>query len=157
MISYILRKNTNEESKVFGKYFAFPVISETVELSTLAEHMAKHNTPFSKGVIAGLLIDMVECVKELLLQGKNVKIDDLAIFSIGIRNTKGGAESEEKFIVTKNIAGVKLRSRATGSLTPKALMLDASLKRVTTLAPGQTIGAGGESGDDEGNDGDTRP
>ena len=89
MIRYVLRQNSNELSKVFGKFFAFPVIEETVDLAGLSEHMSSHNTPFSKGVIKGLLTDMVNCIKELLLEGKNVKIDDLAIFSIGIKNQNG--------------------------------------------------------------------
>jgi glucose/arabinose dehydrogenase len=38
-----------------------------------------------------MITDMVSCVKELTLQGFAVKIDDLAIFSIGIRNKEGAA------------------------------------------------------------------
>ena len=138
MIRYILRQNSNELSKVFGKYFAYPVIEETVNLDGLAGHMSSHNSPFSKGVIKGLLTDMVNCIKELLLEGKNVKIDDLAIFSIGIKNAKGGADSEEDFTVSKNVQSVKLRSRATGILVAKSLNLSASLKRATALTTSQS-------------------
>ena len=159
MIRYVLRQNSNELSKVFGKFFAFPVIEETVDLSGLSEHMSSHNTPFSKGVIKGLLTDMVNCIKELLLEGKNVKIDDLAIFSIGIKNQKGGADTEEDFSVTKNIqsvklrsrASVKLRSRATGILVPKALNLVATLRRATALTGTQSTDSNA-SGDNTGND-----
>ena len=151
MIRYILRKNTNQESKVFGKFFAFPVIEETVNLDGLAGHMSSHNTPFSKGVIKGLLTDMVNCIKELLLEGKNVKIDDLAIFSIGIKNQKGGAADEEDFSVAKNIQSVKLRSRATGILVAKSLNLSASLKRATALT-GTQASAGTTDGDTTGTD-----
>ena len=130
MIRYVLRQNSNELSKVFGKFFAFPVIEETVDLAGLSEHMSSHNTPFSKGVIKGLLTDMVNCIKELLLEGKNVKIADLAIFSLGIKNN-GGATSEDTFTVSKNIKGVKLRARATGELITRTLNLEASLKKAT--------------------------
>ena len=116
MILYVLRQNNNEKSSAYGKYFAFPVIEETLELENLAEHMANHNTPFSKGAIKGILTDMVSCIKELLLEGKNVKIADLAIFSLGIKNN-GGSETEDDFSVSKHIKGVKLRARATGELT----------------------------------------
>ena len=137
MIKYNLKKNNNRKSDYYGKLYAYPVIDETVDLEKLSDHMASHNTPFSKGVIKGLLTDMVSCVKELMLEGKNVKIDDLAIFSIGIKNAKGGADSEEDFTVTSNIKTVKLRARATGELTAKSLDLDANLKRatVTTKKP----------------------
>ena len=129
MIRYILKKNNNQYSPVFGKIFAYPIIEETVELEGLAEHMAKHNTPYSEGAIKGVLIDIINCIHELMLEGKNVKLPNLAIFSIGIRNAKGGAESEEEFTVTKSISSVKLCSRATGDLTAKSLNLDATLKR----------------------------
>ena len=90
---------------------------------------------------------MISCIKELLLEGKNVKIDDLAIFSLGIKNAKGGAESEDDFTVSKNITGVKLRARATGTLMAKNLNLEATLKRATAIAGKQT-GTGGESGEE---------
>ncbi|MBR5657254.1 MAG: DNA-binding protein [Prevotella sp.] len=130
MILYILRQNKNQTSLAYGKFFAYPVIEETINLDALAEHMANHNTPFSKGAIKGMLTDMVNCIKELLLEGKNVKIDDLAIFSLGIRNA-GGALKAEDFTVSKNIKGVKLRARATGELIAKNLNLEATLKKAT--------------------------
>ena len=166
MILYVLKKNKNSKSAAYGKYFAYPVIEETVTLDGLAEHMASHNTPYSKGAIKGMLTDMVSCIKELLLEGKNVKIADLAIFSLGIKNN-GGAVSEELFTVSKNIKGVKLRARATGELITKSLNLDAQLKKAsattksagngsTTTGGGTSQGGntGGNSGGDDLGDGD---
>ena len=145
MIKYVLKQNKNRKSNAYGKFYAHPVIEETVGLEELADHMALHNTPFSKGVILGLLTDMVDCIKELLLEGKNVKMPDLAIFSLGINNAEG-AESEDEFSVTKNIQGVKLRARATGELTRKALDLVASVKKATAL----TSKSGSTGGNDNG-------
>lgn len=154
MVRYVLKQNKNEDSKVYGKWFAYPVIEETLSLDDLAEHMSNHNSPYSKGVIKGLLTDMISCIKELLLEGKNVKIDDLAIFSLGIKNAKGGATSEDEFNVSKNIDGVKLRARATGILVAKALNLEATLKKATAITNASTgsatanTGTGGESGEE---------
>ena len=145
MIKYVLKQNKNRKSNAYGKFYAHPVIEETVGLEELADHMALHNTPFSKGVILGLLTDMVDCIKELLLEGKNVKMPDLAIFSLGIKNAEG-AESEDEFSVTKNIQGVKLRARATGEMTRKALDLVASVKKATAL----TAKSGSTGGSDNG-------
>lgn len=133
MIKYVLRKNKNEKSDSFGKFFAYPVIDEMVDLDKLSGHMASHNTPFSKGVIKGLLTDMVSCIKEQMLEGKNVKLDDLAIFSVGIKNVKGGAVSEEEFNIASNVKTVKFRARATGELTSKKLDLDATLRKATVV------------------------
>ena len=157
MIFYDLRQNKNKDSKAFNKWFAYPVIKETVDLDDLASHMSNHNTVFSKGVILGMLTDMVGCIKELLLEGKNVKIADLAIFSLGIKNN-GGADKAEDFNVVKHLKGVKLRARATGELVAKNL--NASLKKATTTSPQTTSpqpspnGEGAsQTGNQEGNQG----
>lgn len=149
MIKYNLKKNNNRKSDYYGQYYAYPVIDETIDLDKLAAHMASHNTPFSKGVIRGLLTDMVSCIKELMLEGKNVKINDLAIFSIGIKND-GGAEDSEEFSVSKNIKSVKLRARATGELISTNLNLVASLKKATAL-----LGSGSSSEQGNSSDGGT--
>ena len=145
MVRYILKQCKSQISKIFGKWFAYPVIEQTVDLDGLADHMSHHNSLYPKGVIKGLLTDMISCIKELLLEGKNVKIDDLAIFSLGIKNKKGGATNEEEFSVTKNIEGVKLRARATGTLTAKALNLEATLKKATALTSPSTSSSTSEA------------
>ena len=154
MILYVLKKNKNSKSAAFGKYFAYPVIEETVTLDGLAEHMSSHNTPYSKGAIKGMLTDMVSCIKELLLEGKNVKIADLAIFSLGIKNN-GGAVSEELFTVSKNIKGVKLRARATGELIAKSLNLEATLKKASATTKTTASSTGNNGTTDSGNSGST--
>ncbi len=146
MIRYILKKCKNARQAIFGKLFAYPVIEETVNEDDLAEHMASHNTPFSQGAIKGMLTDMVQCIHELLLEGKNVKINNLAIFSIGIKNAKGGAENEEDFSVQKNIQGVKLRARATGIMLAKGLKLNATLKKAVALTGVSSTGTSSGSG-----------
>jgi predicted histone-like DNA-binding protein len=146
MVRYILKQIKITSSRAYGKWFAKNVVEETYDLDGLAEHMSNHNTPYSKGVIKGLLTDMVFCIKELLLEGKNVKIDDLAIFSLGIKN-KLTADSEDEFAVSKNIEGVKLRARATGELMTKSLKLDATLKRAKYIN-----GKLATEGEDGGND-----
>ena len=52
MILIKLVKNKNKTIKeAYGKYYARPVVTETIGIDKLAEHMASHNTPFSKGAI----------------------------------------------------------------------------------------------------------
>ena len=131
MIKYILRQNRMQGKPQYLKWYAYPVKEETVELDQLAEHMAAHNTPYSAGAIKGILTDMVSCVKELLLDGKNVKLPNLAIFSIGIRSA--GAASEEEFTVAGNVEALRLRARATGSLSTKDL--STTLKKAVAVEP----------------------
>lgn len=162
MVRYILHQIKIKSSHSFGKWFAKNVVEETIDLDALAEHMSSHNCPYSKGAIKGVLTDMITCIKELLLEGKNVKIDHLAIFSLGIKNAKGGADSEEDFSISKNIQGVKFRARATGDLIAKNLNLDASLKKATvgtsSASSSGTTGGGTTGGNTEtGNNGGGGP
>ena len=77
-------KSERRSPEAYGKYYAYPVVA-TVDIDGLAEHItATHNTPFSKGAIKGMITDIVWSIKELTLQGFAVKIDNLAISSIGI-------------------------------------------------------------------------
>jgi len=154
MIRITLYQNTNEKNEqAFGKWYPRPVTDETYDLDTLARHMASHNSPYSPGVIKGIMTDMVSCIKELLLDGKNVKIDDLAIFSVGIR-TNGGADSEKDFAVGKHVAGIRLRARATGELSTGKLNLDAVVRRYSlTAAPSTDDNPSDNPGGDSDNTG----
>lgn len=89
MIRYKKYQMTGEKSPLKGLWYARPLIEDTFDTERLAKHMANHNTPYSEGLIKGVLTDMISCTKELILDGKNVKLDDLAIFSVGIVSKKG--------------------------------------------------------------------
>ena len=130
MIRITLYQNNNSASQAYQKWYPRVVTEETIGLDELAEHMSNHNTPYSKGAIKGILTDAVSCTKELLLLGKNVKYPDLAIFSIGLK-VKAGADSKEDFSVVRNIAGLKLRARATGELM--TANLDTTIKRADAV------------------------
>jgi predicted histone-like DNA-binding protein len=80
-----LIKNTNETLQgTLGKYYARVEYKGTIGVRELADHMHHHNTAFSKGIITGVLGDMVDCIKELVLNGYTVKIDDLGIFKASV-------------------------------------------------------------------------
>ena len=66
MIRYKIYQNQQQKGLNAGKWFARAVSDETFDLAKLAEHMSKHNSPYSGGVIKGVLSDMVDCIKELL-------------------------------------------------------------------------------------------
>ena len=154
MIQVVLKQNKNKKMpNAYGLYYAYPVVNETYDLDKLAEHMSSHNTPFSKGAIKGMLTDAVNCIRELNLQGIAVKINDLAIFSLGIKN-KMGAKSIGEWSAAKNIAGVKSRARATGNLISANLNLDATIKRVDKgviiVDGGGTDGGGTDGGGTDG-------
>ncbi len=146
MIKYVLKQNKNKNSDAFGKWYAFPVVEETMDLEELARHMEEHNSGFSQPMCIGVMKAMVRCIKEQILTGRNVKIDDLAIFSCGIRN-KCGAVKEEEFTTANCIAGVKLRARATGELRKSSLNLEASIRRASAVTRGTGAAAGSQTTD----------
>ena len=147
MIRIVIYQNLNPKvEEAYKKWYPRVVAEETIGLDELAEHMASHNTPFSKGAIKGILTDAVVCTKELLLSGKNVKFPDLAIFSIGLK-VKEGAPTKEDFTVAKYISGLKLRARATGELS--SANLDTTIKRID-LAKADSTKTDTPSKDDSG-------
>ena len=121
-VFYRKYQNKNTQSKVYGKWFARAVtVGKTIDIDGVAKHMSEHNTPYSKGAIKGVLTDMVGCIRELMLEGKAVKLDNLAIFSAGIRTKKLGAPTSAEFSTTKHIDSVYMRARATGEFTRSEL------------------------------------
>lgn len=135
MIRYKKYQNENAHSQVYQKWFARAVAEETVGIDKLADHMAAHNTPYSKGCIQGVLRDMVDCIKELLIEGKNVKIENLAIFSVGI--TTRGADTAKGFTPAENILGCTLRCRATGQLRPSTMKNEIQYKEYSDYKSGE--------------------
>lgn len=143
-IYYKKYQNKNEDSKAYGKWYArVQNMGKMVELEELAQHMSEHNTPFSKGAIAGVLTDMVGCIRELILEGKAVKLPNLAIFSAGI--SCKGADSPDKFSVQKNVRKVYLKSRATGTFSTADLSRNGHLKEMGDYTSPQD----GEHGDSQ--------
>ena len=114
-------KNNNKKSQYYGSYYYHVVNLETVDLDALAKHMASHNTPFSQGAIRGVLKDMVDCIKELMLDGKKVKLGDLAIFSIGTHSKP--AASEEELSPNVNVKSLSFRACGTGQLSLRGTTL----------------------------------
>lgn len=133
-------------SKAHGKWFAKTVSLKTIDLDGLISHMSKHHTGYSEGIIAGVIRDMVACIKELVLQGYNVKLDNLAIFSGSIVNAKGGADKASTFSVAKNVSYVKVKALGTGRMSRKMVDIDSQLKYAPTYATPEQLDAGIKGG-----------
>jgi hypothetical protein len=62
---------------------------------------------------------MVSCIRELALEGKPVKLDNLAIIKCQVETT--GANSYADFNLQKNVRNIKLSAVSTGEFTRKEL------------------------------------
>ena len=145
MIELNLTLNTNDAIEgVKGKYYPRVEYKESISMAKLAKHMHQHNTVYSKGVIIGVLSDMVSCIKELCLDGNVVKIDDLGLFKATVEGNgltlKSGAkisagvgaqrtDEELQTDITKQqmaISAVKIIMQATGETTMSEMTRDAT-------------------------------
>ena len=166
-----LTKNMNEQLEgTLGKYYARVEYKGTIGLRDLANHMHHHNTAFSKGIITGVLGDMVDCIKELALLGYVVKIDDLGLFKAsvdangltleeGAKITAGRGAQRTDEELTANIGiqqfavgAVKLIMQATGETTIENMNRDASLSFTSKTKAMIKSLTGSESTDENGGD-----
>ena len=105
---YVLKKNNNEKSDSFGRWFAQVKTLETMNLRKMADHIAEHGSLFTSDVVFGVLEKFRKCCIEQLLNSRKVKIEGLGTFYTTCENKKGGAESKEKF-VTQDIKALHIR------------------------------------------------
>ena len=77
------------------KAYATAQMTEKMSLDDFAEHISGHNSPFSKGVVKGILTDAVSCLREQLLEGKRICLGDLGTF--GIELASEGARTTNEF------------------------------------------------------------
>ena len=77
---YLSKVSETSQSELAGKIYARVDYKQELSVQDMAQHMAEHNTAFSEGTITGILIDFVKCIREQVLMGNTVKINNLAIF-----------------------------------------------------------------------------
>ena len=112
MLELNLYKNNNSSSRYFGKAYARVSYKKNMSLDDLADHMAQHQTPFSKGTIQGILKDMVGCIRELTLEGHVIKIDNLALFKCSVESNPMARYA----IARAAIGPVQAKDPATGEM-----------------------------------------
>ena len=170
---YLSKVTETSESEQAGKYYARVSYKQTMGVQDMAHHMAEHNTMFSEGSITGILIDFVKCVREMVLMGNTVKIDNLAIFKATVEanglETLYDAENDK--VAQASIGNltegaktgpavkvIKLLAQSTGDFTRDELKKDVKLswtdktKAEIAAAKGDSAG-GSDSGTQQGGNG----
>ena len=77
------------------KAYAKAQYTNILTLDKFAEHIASHGSKYNRADIYAVLMQTVDCMREMLLEGKRIEMGDLGIFSISIQSR--GAESLEVF------------------------------------------------------------
>lgn len=140
MIRFKKYQNTNSTSKNFGQWYA-RAIHEMMSFDEFIQHLARHHCSFSEATIRGVLVEMETCLRELLLEGKAVRFDDLGIFRIGLKTN--GENSSEQFTVN-SIRGVRLNLHLGSRFRASDLLKDATFREADLY-----IGNGNYHPDDE--------
>ncbi len=162
---YLSKVTENSETEQAGKLYARVSYKQAMTIQDMARHMAEHNTVFSEGSILGVLTDFVKCVREMVLMGNTVKIDNLAIFKatveanalevlydaeqdkVALASIGTLAEGQKTGAAVKTI---KLLAQSTGDFTRDELKKDVKLawtdKTKSEIAAAKGGNAGTESG-----------
>ena len=122
-----LRQNKNQAAEHFGKWYPEVDTKTPLDLKGFCAHMTEHGKLADYQLVVLVVQQVVECMKELVLQGQPVKLEGLGTFSPSIESTKGGAlsvkaamemglddliEGVHMNFTPENTKGEKLTSRA---------------------------------------------
>lgn len=170
---YLSKVTENSESEQAGKYYARVSYKQTMGVQEMAHHMAGHNTMFSEGSITGILIDFVKCVREMVLMGNTVKIDNLAIFKATVEANalESLYDAEQDKVASASIGTlpegaktgaavkvIKLLAQSTGDFTRDELKKDVKLawtdKTKAEIAAAKGTSDSGSENDNVNNNGD---
>ena len=157
---YLSKVSETSQSELAGKIYARVDYKQELSVQDMAKHMAEHNTSFSEGTITGILIDFVKCIREQVLMGNTVKINNLAIFKATVEgnglDTLYDAQADK--VVTASIGTlkdgdktgpavkvIKLLAQSTGDFTREELKKDVKFS-FTDKTKAEIAAAKGESG-----------
>ena len=85
--------------------YAIAQYTDVMTIEKFARHIATHGCVYSRADISAILYLAVDCMRELLLEGKKIRLGDLGDFSVSL--TSKGAETADKFSA-QNITGVNV-------------------------------------------------
>ena len=114
----------NPRSMCYARYYA-RATHERVTFEEFITHMATHHCVFSEGTIRGVLVEMENCLREMLLEGKAVQFDELDIFKIGLE-TEGKNTAAE--FTANDIKGVRMNLFLGRRFRARQLLVDATFK-----------------------------
>lgn len=142
------------------KWYATAVTDREVDFEGFVSHISDHGSPYSRGTIHGVLMDALDHLQELILDGKSVRLSDLGLFSIGMTSK---AEDAKEKVTAASVEGVHLIVRNTKSWSNSELRKKCKIQEYggytgTDEAGGGTTGGGtdqGGSGTDQGGSGTT--
>ena len=109
------------------KAYAFLQSRATLTIDELADHMASHGCNYDRGDIIAIIVKLVGCSKELMLDGYRIQLGDLGKLYLTCQSR--GAEDKDKF-TRANIKAIKVNFAASKQFADLAQKV--SLHKVPT-------------------------
>lgn len=158
MARLIYRTKTIVNSKdadLNGKVYAKAVTTETLSFQDFIEHVISHGSVYDRGTVQGIMLQMVDCMKELMLDSKKIWLGDLGVFYLSLKNKS--AADLDSFNISDNVVGVRVKFRAnqgkTAGLDSKSIRKQAKFINIEVLNGTKKEKEEGEGeGDGEGGD-----
>ena len=158
MIDYSVSARPNpRDREAPAKYYASPQVSENISMSEFCKHIASHGSVYSRADIQSVLTQAVDCMREMLLDGKKIELGDLGSFNIGM-SSKGTVTAEDFNPIhhikevhvnwTPGIQFIDLKQAATFNLVTNRRAQRLVLKAVTS--GNTTVDLSKDGGDEEG-------
>ena len=138
-IKYRKVKRTPQTGENAGKelWYATVVTDREMNFEEFVDHISSHNSPYSRGTVHGVMMDMLDCLKELILDGKSVRLGDLGLFSIGM---KSHGELTRDKVSAASVEDIHLIVRNTRSWS------NSELKKLCKITAYDSYGAEGADG-----------
>jgi predicted histone-like DNA-binding protein len=138
------------------KWYATSVTDREVDFEGFVSHISDHGSPYSRGTIHGVLMDALDHLQELILDGKSVRLSDLGLFSIGMSSK---AEDTKEKVTAASVEGVHLIVRNTKSWSNAELRKKCKIQEyggyIGTDEEGTTGGGTTGGGTEQGGGSDT--
>lgn len=99
-------QNKNMKSAAYNKWYGRILYTETISTDEFASHISSHGSPFDRATIVGVLTAACDCLVELTLDSKRVRLGDLGTFYMSAETS---GEAKEEDFSADNIRRVHLR------------------------------------------------
>ena len=111
------------------KWYATAVTDREMSFEDFVSHISDHGSPYSRGCIHGVLMDALDHLQELILDGKSVRLGELGLFSMGMTSR---AEDSRTEVTAQSIQGVHLILRNTRTWSNSELSKKCKLQEYGT-------------------------
>ena len=89
-----LRQNKIIGSSAYGKYYPEVDQQKTLSLRGFAKHMTDHGSLYGRAIVEGVLMQITDCLPELVAQGVPVQLGNLGTFYPTAEVAKDGAVND---------------------------------------------------------------